>query len=674
MNKPAEHHWLPAERGWKLVLAGDWRGARAAALTDPPAELEHGPLVIEAADLQSWDGALTAALRSRLAPLARAGVLLDLQTLPEGVRAVLRLALPASGSVDPVRQTLRIGLIARLGAQLQQAGTEALRTAAFVGEVLLALLRLLRGRSGMRAVEWLRQIDMTGPLSIPIVSLTCFLMGLILAYMGGAQLDRIGAQTFIPSLVTVGMVRELAGLMTGIILSGRVGAAFAAQLATMKAGEEIDALRVLGVDPIDELVLPRVLALMLVAPFLIAFAAVVGMVAGLIASIGAYGLPVSEYVQQSLRAITWTHLLIGLFKGTLYAALVAVAGLPRRTQRGARCASGRRSHHPGCRQVAGVDRGRRLRHDGGVPELRALDEPPPKRLRRSASRGRRPAARQSRFRGRHSTTSVTSVARGVADRGTAAMTGNGGADVLVRAHGLTVARSGIVVQQGLDFEVLRGEVFVVIGASGSGKSSLLRHLIGLKPPLFGRIELEGQNLYQGSDAELRALRRRFGVMFQAGALWSAMSIGENLMLPLRLFTRLSRRARREQALLKLALVGLEGAFDVMPADLSGGMRKRAALARALVLDPQLLFLDEPASGLDPVNAARLDALILQLREHLGTTVVMVTHEIDSVFAVADRALFLDQESKTMTGLDTPRALLEQGAPRVREFLRHRPAR
>ncbi len=326
MNKPPEHCWLRAERGWTLVLAGDWRGAGAAALTEPPVEIDRGPLAVQTGELQAWDGALTAALRARLAPLARAGVPLDLQALPEGVRAVLGLALPDAGSDERVELRQQVGRVARLGGQLQAAGTEALRTAGFVGEVLLALLRLLRGKSAMRGVEWLRQVDQTGPLSIPIVGLTCFLMGLILAYMGGAQLDRIGAQTYIPSLVTVGMVRELAGLMTGIILAGRVGAAFAAQLATMKAGEEIDALRVLGVDPIDELVLPRVLALVLVAPLLIAFASAVGMVAGLLASVTAYGLPVSEYVAQSLRSITWTHLLIGLFKGTLYAALVAVAG------------------------------------------------------------------------------------------------------------------------------------------------------------------------------------------------------------------------------------------------------------------------------------------------------------------------------------------------------------
>jgi phospholipid/cholesterol/gamma-HCH transport system ATP-binding protein len=168
---------------------------------------------------------------------------------------------------------------------------------------------------------------------------------------------------------------------------------------------------------------------------------------------------------------------------------------------------------------------------------------------------------------------------------------------------------------------------------------------------------------------LAALRRRFGVMFQAGALWTSMTVGENLMLPLRLFTRLDAAGRERRAREKLALVGLEPAFGLMPAELSGGMRKRAALARALALEPELLFLDEPGSGLDPVNSARLDELVLDLRHHLGTTVVMVTHEVPSVLAVADRMLYLDELERTMTALAPPALLLEQGPPAVQRFLR-----
>jgi len=199
-------------------------------------------------------------------------------------------------------------------------------TLAFLGEVLIALGRWARGRGGPAGGDLLHQLDLTGPRSLPIVTLSCALIGLMLAYMGGAQLGRIGAQNFLADVVTVGMVRELAGMMTGIILAGRVGSAFAAQLATMEAGEEIDALRVLGVDPVTHLVLPRLLALLLVAPALYAFGALAGVVAGWPAAVLVYGVTSAEYLHQCLRALTFTHLWIGLFKCMLYVALVGLAG------------------------------------------------------------------------------------------------------------------------------------------------------------------------------------------------------------------------------------------------------------------------------------------------------------------------------------------------------------
>lgn len=239
----------------------------------------------------------------------------------------------------------------------------------------------------------------------------------------------------------------------------------------------------------------------------------------------------------------------------------------------------------------------------------------------------------------------------------------------VCVENLTLAYGNTLIQRDLSFEVRAGEVFVIVGGSGCGKSTLLRHLVGLHPPAGGRVLYGRHDLYASDDATLAALRREFGVTFQAGALWSSLTVGENVMLPLQYFTAMDAREREQEARFKLALVGLSDSFEAEPAALSGGMRKRAAIARALALDPPMLFLDEPSAGLDPLTSSDLDQLILHLRDDLGTTIVMVSHELDSIFAVADRALFLDAESKTMTALGPPRELRQNGPPHVRSFLR-----
>jgi len=245
---------------------------------------------------------------------------------------------------------------------------------------------------------------------------------------------------------------------------------------------------------------------------------------------------------------------------------------------------------------------------------------------------------------------------------------------LVQAQDLAIGAGGQMLQQGLNFEVRPAEVLVVMGGSGCGKSTLLRHLVGLQVPLAGRILHRGVDLQLASGDELARLRRGFGVMFQAGALWSSMTVGENIMLPLEMFSPQPRAERVERARQCLADVGLAEAFDKDPAALSGGMRKRAAIARALALQPPLLFLDEPSAGLDPPTSAQLDALLLSLRDQQGTAIVLVTHELDSIFAIADRALFLDAQTHTMVPPASPRDLLAHGPEAVQAFLQARPAR
>lgn len=245
---------------------------------------------------------------------------------------------------------------------------------------------------------------------------------------------------------------------------------------------------------------------------------------------------------------------------------------------------------------------------------------------------------------------------------------------LMEAVDLSVHASGKLILHRLNFEVRPGEVLAIVGASGSGKSTLLRHLMGLSTPVSGHINYHGVCLHSGDPQAMAAQRRKLGVMFQNGALWSSMSVGDNIALPLRLLAGLPADECAHRARHKLALVGLTDAHDVMPAALSGGMRKRAALARALALDPDLLLLDEPGSGLDPVSAAQLDGLIGHLQHDLGTTIVMVTHDMHSVFSVADRMLFIDEHDRTMTALAPPKDLLVSGPERVRTFLQYgRPA-
>src|SRR5215470_5377500 len=240
----------------------------------------------------------------------------------------------------------------------------------------------------------------------------------------------------------------------------------------------------------------------------------------------------------------------------------------------------------------------------------------------------------------------------------------------IRVDGLTMAYGSFVIQRDLSFTVERGEVFVIMGGSGCGKSTLLNHMIGLKRPASGDVVYDGLSFWRAVPEVQDGLRRRLGVSFQSGALWSSMTLAENIGLPLQTFTRLRTRQISDIVSLKLALVGLAGYEEFYPSEVSGGMLKRAGVARAMALDPDILFFDEPSAGLDPISSRRLDDLILELRASLGATMVVVTHELASIFAIADNAVFLDAESRTMIASGPPKTLRDECPnPTVRTFLR-----
>ena len=227
----------------------------------------------------------------------------------------------------------------------------------------------------------------------------------------------------------------------------------------------------------------------------------------------------------------------------------------------------------------------------------------------------------------------------------------------ITVHNLTMAYGSFVLQRDLNFTISHGDVFIIMGGSGCGKSTLLRHLIGLNEPAKGEIFYGDENFTKADPAKRQEMVRRMGVLFQSGALWSSMTLAENVGLPLGEYTDLSEAEIREVASLKLALVGLKGFEDYYPSQISGGMQKRAGLARAMALDPEILFFDEPSAGLDPISSRLLDDLILELRNSLGATVVVVTHELASIFTIGNNSVFLDAETRTMTAGGDPKELL-----------------
>lgn len=242
-------------------------------------------------------------------------------------------------------------------------------------------------------------------------------------------------------------------------------------------------------------------------------------------------------------------------------------------------------------------------------------------------------------------------------------------DPHIVVNNVTLAYGSNVILRNVTFDINRGDVFIIMGGSGCGKSTLLRHLIGLRKPATGKILYGGLSLWDAGEKEREGILRRCGILYQSGALWSSMTLAENVALPLEKYTCLGSKEIRETVSFKLSLVGLSGFEDYYPSEISGGMRKRAGLARAMALDPEILLFDEPSAGLDPISAKLLDDLILELRDSLGATIVVVTHELASIFAIGNNSVFLDAGTKTITASGDPKELLARSDnPTLRSFL------
>jgi phospholipid/cholesterol/gamma-HCH transport system ATP-binding protein len=242
-------------------------------------------------------------------------------------------------------------------------------------------------------------------------------------------------------------------------------------------------------------------------------------------------------------------------------------------------------------------------------------------------------------------------------------------DPIIELRDISLAYDHYQVLHGVNFSIKQGEIFIIMGGTGSGKSTILKSMIGLLPPVKGQILYDGVSFWEIEPFQQEQIMRRFGILYQSGALWSSMTLAENITLPLEQNTDLGPEEIRDIVALKLSLVGLEGFENFYPSEISGGMRKRAGLARALALDPDILFFDEHSTGLDPISAYHLDELILQLRDSLGTTVVVVTHDLESIFAIGTNSILLDAECKTIIASGNPKSLLNDSQDqRVAAFL------
>ena len=467
---------------------------------------------------------------------------------------------------------------------VDRAGAEAIGVFAFVGSVAAFGARAVveAARPPYELREIVRHVYQFGYRSAPLILAAGFAVGVVLSMHTRASLERFGAEAMIPAGLAIALISETGPLVAALLVSGRVGAGIGAEIGAMKVTEQIDALEASAVDAFKYLAVTRIIALMIAMPLLTIMMDFAGILGGYVAEAAVSGMS----WQQVPRAVLQLHRLLG--------------HPPRHAE----------------------DRGVRL-SDRGRLELSRLHD-------------------HSRHRGGRR--GVDAQRGHVVDAGHRERCHSREADLLllpagvgmsaVRFDHVSKAFGTQTILDDLSFEVPAGRAFCLLGRSGTGKSVTLRHIVGLVRPDSGRVFVEDRDVTTLAGRELAAARKHMGFLFQNAALFDSMSVGDNVAFPMRRHTDWSNADIRDRATRKLADVGLEQEFDKMPADLSGGMKKRAGLARAMALDPSILLVDEPSAGLDPITAGEIDALLVKTKQ-AGTTLVVVTHNIPSARVIGD---------------------------------------
>ena len=466
--------------------------------------------------------------------------------------------------------------------------------------------------------ETARQVYELGWRSLPLIAAAGYAVGIVMSMHTRASLERFGAEALVPAGLALALVRETGPLVCGLLLSGRVGAGVGAELGAMKVTEQIDALEAVAVDSFKFLVVTRVVACMIAMPILTAVMNFMGMLGGWTAESAVSGMGFEAYFRAAFSLLQFSDYVPGDAED-----------------------DGLRVHHRGHRVVS--RRPHLGRHAGGGPRG------DPQRRHRVD-----PDDRSQRGAGAPDLLHLSGDGGvNVSGDGRMNVSGAGGVNVsgsrdanepaaAIRLDHVSKAFGTFRVLDDVSIRIPRGRATVVLGRSGTGKSVTLRHIVGLLQPDSGRVFVDDTEVTALSPSALAKVRQRIGFLFQNAALFDSITVAENVAFPLRRHSTLSDGEIRARALEKLAAVGLARAAESMPGALSGGMRKRAGLARAMALDPAILLVDEPSAGLDPVTSEEIDDLLVQLKHERGTTLVVVTHNIPSARRIADTMLFLHE--------------------------------